>query len=84
MRTKHRRTLESMFKRPTPTGIRWVDISALLKAADVEVSQRSGSRVLLKKGTERMVVHRSHPGPETGRAAVRDNAAFLEAVGVKP
>ena len=84
MRTKHRRTLESMFKRPTPTGIRWVDIAALLKAADVEVSQRSGSRVLLKKGTERMVVHRSHPGPETGRATVRDIAVFLEAVGVKP
>ena len=73
-----------MFKRPTPTGIRWVDIAALLKAADVEVSQRSGSQVLLKKGRERMVVHRAHPGPETGRATVRDIAVFLEAVGVKP
>ena len=84
MRTKHRRTLESMFKRPTPSGIRWVDIAALLKTADVEVSQRSGSRVMLKKGPERMVIHRSHPGPETGRATVRDIAVFLEAVGVKP
>lgn len=84
MRTKHQRTLENMFKRPTPTGIRWVDIVAMLKAAEVEVSQRSGSRVLLKKGTERMVVHRSHPGPETGRATVRDIAVFLESVGAKP
>ena len=40
--------------------------------------------VLLKKGTEWMVVHRPHPEPETGRATVRDMAVFLEAVGVKP
>jgi len=56
----------------------------MLKAAGVEVSQRSGSRVLLKKGRERMVVHQPHPETETGRATVRDIAAFLKAVGVKP
>ena len=84
VRAKHQRTLESLFKRPTPTGIRWTDIVAMLKAADVEVAQRSGSRVLLKKGVERMVVHRLHPEPETGRATVRDIAVFLDAVGVKP
>ena len=84
VRTKHQHTLDSMFKRPPPADIRWADIVAMLKAADVEVTQRSGSRVLLKKGTERMVVHRPHPEPETGRATVRDIAVFLEAVGVKP
>lgn len=56
----------------------------MLKAAGVEVSQRSGSRVLLKKGRERMVVRQPHPKPETGRATVRDIAAFPEAVGIKP
>ena len=56
----------------------------MLEAAGVEVSQRSGSRVLLKKGAERMVLHRPHPEPETGRATVRDIAAFLNATGVKP
>lgn len=84
MRAKHRRTLKSLFKRPTPTGIRWTDIVFMLDAAGVEVSQRSGSRVLPTKGAERMVVHRPHPEPETGRATVRDIAAFLEAIGVKP
>ena len=81
---KHRRILESIFKKPTPAGIRWSDIVSTLNAAGVEVSQRSGSRVLLKKGKERMVVHRPHSEPETGRATVRDIAAFLEATGVKP
>lgn len=84
MRLKHQRILENMFTRPTPAGIRWMDIVAVLKAVDVEVSQRSGSRVLLKKGAERMIVHRPHPESETGRATVRDIAAFLAAIGVKP
>ena len=84
MRAKHQRTLESLFKKPTPAGIRWPDIVSMLKAADVEVSQRSGSHVLLKKGAERIVIHRPHPETETGRATVCDIAAFLEAIGVKP
>ena len=56
----------------------------MLEAAGVEVSERAGSRMLLKKGAERMVVHRPHPEPETGRATVRDIVAFLKAIGVKP
>ncbi len=31
-----------------------------------------------------MVVHRPHPRPETGSATVRDIAAFLDALGVRP
>ncbi|MCY3934732.1 MAG: type II toxin-antitoxin system HicA family toxin [Chloroflexi bacterium] len=84
MRTKHQRTLERIFKRPTPANIRWLDIVALLQAIKVEVSQRSGSRVLLKKGGVRMVVHRPHPEPQTGKATVRAIAEYLEALGEKP
>ena len=84
MRAKHRRILETMCTRPTPIGIRWTDIVAMLDAAGVQVSERSGSRVLLKKGAERMIVHRPHPAPETGRGTVRAIVAFLEAAGVKP
>jgi hypothetical protein len=73
-----------MFARPTPAGIRWPDIEAMLRAADVQLAERSGSRVLLKKGSERMIVHRPHPAPEAGRATVRDVVAFLKAAGVKP
>ena len=83
-RAKHHRILESIFKKPTPAGIRWTDIVAMLEAAGVEVSQRSGSRVLLKRGADRMVVHRPHPEMETGRATVRDIAAFLESIGASP
>ena len=84
MNSKHRRTLERMFSQPTPPGLRWADVASLLGAVGVEVTERSGSRVMLRMGAERMVVHRPHPGPETGRATVRDIAAFLEAIGVSP
>jgi hypothetical protein len=82
--TKQRRTLDQMFIRPTPSGLRWADISSLLGAVGVKVSERSGSRVLLTKGADRMVVHRPHPNPETGKATVRDITAFLYAIGVRP
>ncbi len=84
MRMKHRRTLRRIFANPTPSDIRWVEMEALLLAVGVEVVERSGSRVGLRKGDERMVVHRPHPGPETGKATVRSISRFLERVGVTP
>ena len=56
----------------------------MLSAAGVEVSERAGSRVGLKKDGERMVVHRPHPQPEVGKATVRSIAKFLAAAGVRP
>jgi HicA toxin of bacterial toxin-antitoxin, len=84
MRRKHQQTLLAMLARPTPSDIRWADIESMMAANGVEITERSGSRVLLKKGADRIVVHRPHPKPTTGRATVRDVAAFLTAVGVKP
>ena len=83
MHAKHRRTLATMRTRPAPAGIRWEDVVAMLKAAGVDVSERAGSRVLFRKGEERMIVHRPHPAPEVGRATVRAIAAFLDAAGVE-
>ena len=84
MRRKHWRTLERVFIRPTPSDIRWVDIESMLEAVGVEVSERAGSRLLLKKGAERIVVHRPHPSPQTGRATVRSVAMLLRTLGVTP
>ena len=47
-----------------------------------DVTEWKGSRVGLKNGGERIVVHRPHTGSVTGRATVRDIAAFLDAAGV--
>ena len=84
MQAKHRRTLENMFKTPMPANIKWTEIITVLKAASVEIHERSGSRVLFKKAVECIVIHRPHPESHTGRATVRDIVAFLKAIGVKP
>ena len=84
MRTKHRKVLERVFATPTPSDIRWRDLEAMLRACGVEIAERSGSRIGLRMGRERMVVHRPHPKPNTGRGTVRDIALFPRAAGVEP
>lgn len=84
MSTRHRRTLARISQRPPPADIRWQDLISALKHCGVEVLERKGSRVGLKKDEERIVVHRPHPGSVTGRATVRDIAAFLKSAGVIP
>lgn len=84
MRAKHRRILADIFSKPTPSDIRWEDVEAMLGACGVQIVQRSGSRVGLMKGGERIVVHRPHPKPIAGQATVRDIAAFLKTVGIEP
>lgn len=83
MRSKHAATLRRVYEVPKPSGIRWRDIEAMLRAYGVDITERSGSRVALEKAGRRLVVHRPHPSPETSRAAVRDIAKFLLAAGVK-
>lgn len=84
MRKKHRQTLRRVFERPTPAGIPWSDLEAMLVSCGIEASERSGSRVLLKKDADRIVIHRPHPEPVVGRATVRDIREFLNAVGIEP
>lgn len=84
MSTKHRRTLAGICRTPPPVDLRWNDVINALKHYGVEVTEREGSRVGFKKGEERIVVHRPHPGPEIGRATVRDIAKFLAAAGAMP
>ena len=84
MNRNQRRTLQRVFQQPAPTDISWEDVESMLRVVGVELGQRPGSRVSLVKDGEVMVVQRPRPGPLTVRATVRDLAAFLKAVGVKP
>ncbi len=82
MTNKHRATLADIQRKPTPSNIRWQDLIGALKHYGVEIEERSGSRLRLKKGKERIVIHRPHHGPATGRATIRDVAAFLRTAGI--
>lgn len=84
MNAKHRRTLARIHQRPTPADIKWHGLICALEHYGVEVVEREGSRVGLRMGDERTIIHRPHPGSVTGRATVRDIADFLRAAGVTP
>jgi len=82
--SKHRRTLEAIFKNPTKSDISWAMIESLLKALGAEITEGSGSRVRLYLNGVRAVFHRPHPSPNTDRGAVRSMRRFLTEAGIKP
>ena len=84
VRTRHRRTLEAIFKRPTLSNIRWDDIESLLKAVGAVVEEGAGSRVIVKLNDRVAVFHRPHPRKETDRGSVRSMERFLNEAGISP
>lgn len=84
MSKKHRKTLEAIFSKPSPPGIKWNDITAMLKFFGANLSEGRGSRIRIELNGEDAVFHRPHPGKETDKGAVASMRRFLENAGVKP
>lgn len=84
MKRKHQRTLELIFLRPTSANIRRADIEALFTELGGQVTEREGSRVLVRLFGDRRVFHRPHPEPTTDKGAVESIRKWLEDHGVKP
>jgi len=82
MNSKHRKTIELVFRNPVQTNILWTDIEGLLVALGGEVSEGSGSRVRVKLNGVRAVFHRPHPEKTTDKGAVNSVRRFLENAGV--
>jgi hypothetical protein len=81
--SKNQKTLESIFKRPTPANIQWVDIENLLLSIGAIITEGSGSRIRVKLNDVRAVFHRPHPGKVTDKGAVNSVRRFLENAGVR-
>ncbi len=84
MKRKHAKTLELIFSRPASGNVRWSDIEALFIELGGQVSEREGSRVLVRLFNDRRVFHRPHPEPTTDKGAVESIRKWLEENGVKP
>lgn len=84
LRRKHFATLELIFSRPVSANVRWTDIEALFKELGADISEREGSRVLVRLFGERRVFHRPHPSPTTDKGAVESIRRWLEEHGVRP
>jgi len=84
MKRKHQRTLELLFHRPISGNIQWKDIEALFAELGATISEREGSRILVRLFDERRVFHRPHPSPNTDKGAVESIRKWLDDNGVKP
>lgn len=84
MKRRHQRTLELLFSRPVSGNLRWADVESLFLELGAEVSEREGSRVLVRLFGERRVFHRPHPEPTTDKGAVESIRKWLDDHGVKP
>jgi hypothetical protein len=84
MKRKSAKTLELIFSRPAPGGIKWRDIESLLRDLGAKISEREGSRVGVVLFGEVRVFHRPHPSPDTDKGAVESIRKWLNENGVQP
>ncbi|WP_448151900.1 type II toxin-antitoxin system HicA family toxin [Castellaniella caeni] len=84
MKAKHHRTLTQIFARPTASGIRWSDVSALLLDLGAQITEREGSRVAIFLFEQVKVMHRPHPSPNLDKGAINSLRRWLEENGVHP
>ena len=83
MNSKHKKTLELVFKNPVQADIQWTDIEKLLAALGANMSEGTGSRVRVKLNGVRAVFHRPHPRRTTDKGAAVSIRRFLENAGVR-
>lgn len=82
MNKKNRKTLDSIFKIPVQSNVRWSDIESLFIELGCIVNEGSGSRVHVKLNGVRAVFHRPHPKPETDKGALVSVKRFLINAGI--
>jgi hypothetical protein len=84
VKTKHRKTLEAIFARPTHGGIVFSDIEALVVSLGGQVFEREGSRVKIELKGEQWRCHRPHPGKEARKYQVEEARELFERLGIRP
>lgn len=84
MKSRHRKTLQAIFRQPTSGTIVFTDIEALIVSMGGEVLERAGSRIKITLKGETWRCHRPHPGKEAKKYQVEEAREFLERVEVKP
>ncbi|HLF89859.1 MAG TPA: type II toxin-antitoxin system HicA family toxin [Anaerolineales bacterium] len=83
MNTRHQKTLNAIFKTPTPTSLEWNQIESLFIALGAQVIEGRGSRVRFELNDVIGTFHRPHPQKEAKPYQVRDARKFLEQAGIK-
>lgn len=84
MNSKHRKTLQAIYDRPTRASLDWASIEALFLALGGAVKEGSGSRMRVSLSGVSATFHRPHPGPLAKKGVVDAVREFLRNAGVKP
>lgn len=83
MNTKHKRTLQAVFKNPVPSNVIWEDVEKLFLHLGARVKEGSGSRLAVELNGVRAYFHRPHLQKESDKGALLSARKFLENAGVK-
>lgn len=84
MNSKHTKTLQAIFSKPTSTKLEWARLEALLLALGCKLIEGRGSRVRFECNGKIAAFHRPHPAKEAKPYQVEQARDFLTAIGVKP
>lgn len=84
MSTRHRRTLEAVFRDPVSATIVWADVERMLVHHGATITERSGSRIFVMLDGHPAMFHRPHPQKEAREYQVREVRALLTLAGITP
>lgn len=84
MKTKHAKTLNAIFSKPTLASLVFSDIEALVIALGGEIMEGNGSRMAFMLNGKRMDAHRPHPGKEAKRYQVENIRDWFLTMGIQP
>jgi hypothetical protein len=82
---KQSRTLQRIFRQPTPNDIHWADIVSLFKHLGYTMYSRGGSKVCFRKhGSPSYYEHSPHPSKQTPATTIERTRHHLKKTGVTP
>jgi len=84
MNSKHLKTLEAIFEKPTSATLEWAKLEALLKSIGCRTIEGRGSRVRFEYNGIIVAFHRPHPAKEAKPYQVEQAREFLTIIGIKP
>lgn len=82
MNTKHKKTLDKIFKKPTSSDVRCNDIEMLFIHLGSDLSEGQSSRVRVAYNGVRAILHRPHPHHEVSKEALHSIRRFLINAGI--
>ena len=84
MNSKHRKTHEAVFAKPTAASLEWAHIESRFMALGCKAVEGNGSRVRFAHGAKVGTFHRPHPAKEAKPYQVESAREFLTLIGATP